>query len=140
VATDFSESSRLALQAAMVYFHGESPSVFHAYDAPYSGLTPDPIRTQQDFLNVAETKCTRFLLDSGIANHEIRKLNLILEYGPPVRLLQRYAQERELELVVVGASGGGAVYETLIGSTAKEILRDVAADVLVVRDNELPKR
>jgi len=140
VATDLSESSRYALQAAMVYFHAESPSVFHAYDAPFSGVTPDPIRTQQDFLSVAKTKCTRFLLDSGIANHEIKNLKLVLEYGPPVRLIQRYEQERELELVVVGAAGGGAGYKFLVGSTAKEILRDIAADVLVIRGNELPKR
>jgi nucleotide-binding universal stress UspA family protein len=140
VATDFSESSRYALQTEMVYFQGESPSIFHAYDTPFSGLTRGPIRTQQDFLSIAKTKCTTFLLDAGIADHEIKNLKLILEYGPPVRLLQRYTQQGEFELVVVGSSDDGAVYEFLIGSTAKEILRDVAADVLVVRRNESPSR
>lgn len=139
VATDFSESSRRALQAAMIYFRGTWPAIFHAFDAPYSGLTSDPIRAREGFRRAAQAKCNLFLSDSGISGHEIKNLKVVLEYGRPAWQLQQYTQVGETDLVVVGASSGGALREFLIGNTAKEILINVAADVLVFKMTEALK-
>lgn len=134
VATDFSESSRHALRAAMAFFPDQRCSIFHAYDAPMAGLAGDPTRYQEEYRKVATRDCAAFLAGAGISDERSRRLGLIVEHGYPSHLIRQYVWDQGVDLVVLGTHGRSALFDVLIGSTAKEILSSLSCDVMVVRE------
>ena len=134
VATDFSESSRHALHAAMAFFPDRKIDIFHAYDAPMAGMTSDPTRYQDEYREVAARDCVAFLAGAGIPEERRRSFGLIVEQGHPSRLIHQYVRDRGVDLVVLGTHGQSALFDILIGSTAKDILSTLSCDVLVVRE------
>jgi nucleotide-binding universal stress UspA family protein len=135
VATDFSESSRHALVAAMNFFPDETLTVFHAYDPPMSGLMDDAAAYRRDYRKIAEQECGAFLQDAKqFLNQRHRPPHLLIEYGAPNHLLRDYAADKSADLVVVGTHGRSAIFDVLLGSVAKRILEDVPCDILVIRE------
>ncbi|GLY42725.1 universal stress protein [Amycolatopsis sp. NBRC 101858] len=76
-------------------------------------------------------------LDRGVA--EIRRANpgvdvgAVVTDGHPALALATVADEIDAELVVIGASGAGAVERALLGSTASELVRTTHRPAVVVR-------
>lgn len=134
VATDFSESSRHALGTAARFFPENALTVFHAYDPPMSGLTGDAAAYRRDYREIAEQECEAFLQDAEQRQDNWRRPRVMIEYGAPNHLLHDYVVENSADLVVVGTQGRSAIFDVLIGSTAKRILEDVSCDVLLVRE------
>lgn len=134
VATDFSEASRQALLAANAFFPDRKLAIFHAYDAPMAGLTSDPARYQDEYREVAARDCAAFLADAGIPEERRSSFGLIVDHGHPNRLIHQYVRDRGVDLVVLGTHGRSALFDVLLGSTAKEILWSLPCDVLVVRE------
>lgn len=128
VATDFSECSRSALDAAAVYFPGRRLTVFHAYDAPRALLLSDPDGYRRERRQAVRQEGVGFLRAAG------RDPDMLLvEFGAPDQLLRQFALEKSMDLVVLGTQGRGAVAEFLIGSVAKRIVSAVPCDALMVR-------
>lgn len=134
VATDFSESSRHALDTAARFFPEQALTLFHAYDPPMSGLTDDAAAYRREYREVAEQDCEAFLQDAKKHRSDLRRPRVLIEYGTPNHLLHDYVAENSADLVVVGTKGRSAIVEVLIGSVAKRILEDVSCDVLLVRE------
>ena len=134
VATDFSECSRCALQVAMAFFPDRKLTIFHAYDAPLAGMTGDPARYQDEYRKVAAGDCAAFLAGAGIPEQQRQSFGLLVEHGHPSVLIQQYARDRGVDLVVLGTHGRSALLKLFMGSTAKEILSSLSCDVLVVRE------
>jgi len=133
VATDFSEPSRVALETAIGFFPDAGISLFHAYDAPFAGyLGHTEIEKQLD--GYGKDAADKFLAEAGLAPDAARKVSRMIEHGVPEGLLRDYAESSRRHLTVVGTHGGGMVYETLIGSTARKIIDAVPGDVLLVPD------
>lgn len=134
VATDFSESSRHALQAADRYFPADPLTIFHAYEPVMSGLATDPATYRQDYQESAQQEYDAFL-DSIPSGAAIRKRALpLIEFGTPSELLRDYVRDRNIDLVMLGTHGRSAFFEVLIGSVAKRIMDELPCDALVVRD------
>lgn len=133
VATDFSESARVALERAVRLFPDAGISLFHAYDVPFAGYLgrAEVERQFDDFGNDAADK---FLADAGFSAAAAQKVSRMIERGVPEALLRDYAENSRRHLTVVGTHGGGLVYEALIGSTARKIINAVPGDVLLVPD------
>lgn len=134
VATDFSESSRHALVAAMHLFPEETLTVFHAYDPPMSGLMSDASTYRREYRKIAEQDCNAFLRDTDKLMNQRRRPHVLIEYGAPNHLLHDYVVDNSADLVVVGTHGRSAIFDVLIGSVAKRILEDVPCDILVIRE------
>ena len=132
VATDFSESSRCALQAAMALFPEEKLKIFHAYDAPMAGFASDPKRFREQFRNWAITEYEAFLAASGIHDKHKQTFDFLAEEGHASRLLRQYVHDRMADLVVLGTHGQTGLLDRLIGSTAMEILSSLSCDALIV--------
>lgn len=133
VATDFSESSRHALVAAMHIFPEQALTVFHAYDLPTSGLMSDAASYRREYRTVAEQDCNVFLRETEKPRNAGQQ-HVLIEYGAPNHLLHDYVADNAADLVVVGTHGRSAIFDILIGSMAKRILNDVPCDILVVRE------
>lgn len=134
VATDFSDCSRCALQVAMAFFPNRKLGIFHAYDTPLVGLTSYPGRHRDEYRDVLASECAAFLAGSGVPGDRQRNFELLVEYGRPSHLIHQYVRDRGVDLVVLGTHGRSALFDILIGSTAKDILSSLPCDVLVVRE------
>lgn len=134
VATDFSESSRHALVAAMRFFPETVPTLFHAYDPPMVGLMSDAASYRREYRKIVEQECEAFLRSTDISKDRLQKADVLIEYGTPSRLLRDYAVDKQVDLVVIGTHGRTAIFDVLIGTVAKHILDEVPCDILVVRE------
>ncbi|HUH49512.1 MAG TPA: universal stress protein, partial [Mycoplana sp.] len=133
VATDFSESSRVALETAIRFFPDTGLSLFHAYDVPFAGYL-GRVEVEKQFEGYGKDAADKFLAEAGLTPDAARKVSHMIEHGVPEALLRDYAENSRRHLTVVGTHGGGMVYETLIGSTARKIIDAVPGDVLLVPD------
>jgi nucleotide-binding universal stress UspA family protein len=134
VATDFSDSSRYALKAAVAFFPGRKLGIFHAYDTPLGGVTSDPMPHLEAYRKVAAGECVTFRAGAGLADPHGQRFGLIVEDGYPSQLIQQYVVDQGVELVALGTHGRSALFNVLLGSTTKEILASLPCDALIVRE------
>ncbi len=134
VATDFSESSRHALVAAMHFFPDQALTIFHAYDPPASGLMSDAAVYRREYRKVAEQDCNEFLQNTEKPESEGPRPRVLIECGAPNHLLRDYVVDNPADLVVLGTHGRSAIFDVFLGSVAKRILNDVPCDILVIRE------
>lgn len=134
MAIDFSAASRHALQTAMALFPGQAFTVFHACEAPMAGIAANPGRYEEQSREAAAGEWAAFVAALDVTDERRRGLRALIEYGQPAPLLREYVPERDVDLVVLGTHGRGALMDMLIGSVAKQILAEVPCDTLVVRE------
>lgn len=134
VATDFSDSSRHALEAAAHIFPRQELTIFHAYDAPLSGMMPDSALYQSRYRKVVEQDCDAFLQGMKKPDSGWQLPHVLIEPGAPGHLLREYVRDKEVDLVVLGTHGRSAVFEIFLGSVAKQIMDEVSCDTLVIRE------
>jgi nucleotide-binding universal stress UspA family protein len=133
VATDFSQPSRHALEAAAFLFSTATTKLFHAYKPPMSGLVSDPSSYRREFRESVAKEAEEFLATSKVSKSAGEQPEIMLEYGDPHRLLHEYAQEKSVDLVVAGTHGRSALMDVLIGSVAKKLVTTLPCDTLLVR-------
>ncbi|WP_168220468.1 universal stress protein [Azospirillum thermophilum] len=133
VATDFSDASCEALEVAARLFPGQAPTVFHAYEAPFSGLAADPRACRRDYRDIAMQQCRAFL--ARVRRPAAwRPERVVVENGSPDLLLRNYVRDLDVDLVVLGMHRRNAILELIAGSIAKTIMDDVPCDVLVIQE------
>ncbi|MCK9541297.1 MAG: universal stress protein [Novosphingobium sp.] len=133
VATDFSVSARIALETAVRFFPDTAISLFHAYDVPFANYLGGS-ETERRFEAHARGAAETFLAESNLPSEAVPTIERRVEHGVPEALLRDYARTSRRHLTVVGTHGGGLLYETVIGSTARKIIDAVPGDVLLVPD------
>lgn len=130
VAVEFSDVSRHALRAAMALFPGQRLDVLHTFEVPWAGITGDRSAYEQRFRQTTALECAEFVEREGLGAD---RRTLVVEQGDAHRVLQQYVADHDVDLVVIGARGRGALLDAIVGSTTKEILTSVRCDTLVVR-------
>lgn len=139
VATDFSVPSLRALETALQYFPFQTPMLFHAYDAPMSGLTGNAAAYRREYRQVAEEQCVAFLRSSPDVERAMQNAERLIEFGAPDELLRDCAQHRNMDLVVLGTRGRSALADIFVGSVARTIMESLPCDALVVPDPGAPR-
>ncbi len=134
VATDLSDSSRHALETAARFFPDQKLTVFHAFDAPMSGLLADAGSYRRERRKTAAQECEAFLEEVGRPIAGWQPPHLLIEGGAPTSLLRDYVHDKEVDLLVLGKQERGAVLEILVGSVAKGIMDEVSCDAMVIRE------
>lgn len=131
VATDFSEASFHALHVASKLFPAQRLTLFHAYDVPFSGLLEN--RDFSEDLHIVERESgVPFLNDERLAPELRNRIDIVVERGAPESAIGGYADRHDIDLTVIGSHGRGAIFDVLIGSTAKRLLESVAGDLMIV--------
>ena len=134
VATDFSESSRHALEAAARYFPAQTLTIFHGYTPPMSGLATDSYEYRRQYQKVVEQEYETFLKATKSGDAIKRRVRSFIEFGRPVEVLREGVRDMNIDLVVLGRKGRSAISEALIGSVAKNIMAELPCDALMIKE------
>lgn len=128
VASDFSPSSRRALDLIATLLPDAAPTLFHAFNVPFLGLI-DNYRddTIEQARAAALAAAREFLAEAGRPTLPIRA-----EHGDPATRLRDHALRDDTDLVVVASHGRSALFTLLIGSVAQQTLDLVPCDTLLV--------
>lgn len=133
VGSDLSEASRIALHTALAWFPQTPLLLFHAYRPPMATRAGSSAQARADMQAAALAACQAFVDDSGLPADARARISIEAEYGEPELRLADCGQRFGADLLVLGSGGRGALFDVLIGSTARRLLDDVDTDVLVVR-------
>ena len=137
VAVDFSDTSAIALHAALRFFPSHTLYLLHAFEVPYASLVEDGERYAAEYRNTRMRDLEAFLDSIFLADDDRRRLVPLIQRGHPERLIRDHVLAHDADLVVMGTHGRGAISEALLGSTAKGILESLPCDALVVRGRRL---
>ncbi len=137
VATDFSQGAREALLLADSLFPQAAIALMHSYQ-PIPMMMAGRGEGDAAGRQLAAGECERFLDASGIGTEGRRRLQILIERGAVDAAVRDYAADKGLDLLVLGASGRGAVATLLLGSTAATLLASAPCDVLVARRAPAP--
>jgi nucleotide-binding universal stress UspA family protein len=137
VGTDFSEPSQRALETALRLFPGQPVTLFHAYDAPMARIAGEGPRHMEAHRAIAEDDLAAFLGAAPLTDEERARIEPLLERGNPRRLIQQYAHDRGVDLIVLGTHGRSGLLNVVLGSTTREVLSALSCDALVVRHSAL---
>lgn len=134
VASDFSGSSRLALETAGQLFPAQPLTLFHAWRAPYEGMAENEQQRQDAAEAMARAEAEAFLAGSSLTDDTRRQVRIALDNGHAERRLAAHAEAAQSDLVVLGSHGRSAVFDILLGSVTKQALLSLPCDALVVRE------
>lgn len=133
-AIDFSDSSRHVLEAATRYFPDQALTIFHAYDMPMSGLANDATAYRQQYQQTVKREYNAFLATVKYGETIRQRARSFIEFGTPDEVLRRGVRDMDIDLVVLGTEGRGALSEMLIGSVGKHLMAELPCDVLMIRE------
>lgn len=137
IPTDFGASAVAALQYAksLSKISGAALHVLHVMDDPLLGWKmPDhvcPVPALRKFLEEE----TRDLLSKLLTDEERQAYHAEVrsEWGNPYSKVMEYVKQHNIDLVVMGTHGRGALGHALMGNVAERLVRHAPCPVLVVR-------
>lgn len=135
VATDFSDASVSALNTVASLFPAASVTLFHGYDIPFGGFVADRDFTSE-LRSIEKEMTSKFLSDDRIDPDLKQRASVVIEHGAPEALLGDFVENENIDLAVIGSHGRGAVFDALIGSTAKRLVEALESDLLIVHHLE----
>jgi nucleotide-binding universal stress UspA family protein len=133
VGTDFSDPSQRALETALRLFPEQPVTLFHAYDSPMARITGERLGHIEAHRAMAEDDLAAFLDAAPLTGDERARIESLLERGNPRRLIQQYAHDRGVDLIVLGTHGRSGLLNVMLGSTTRDVLSVLSCDALIVR-------
>lgn len=139
--TDFSATSNVALEHAkeLAGKFGATLHLIHILPDPHAqawsieaaGIPVDDMQTRW----AAEA---RERLGEMLTDDEREALHAVVEtrVGHPFLEIIRYAKSHDVDLIVLGTHGRGAVEHMLLGSVAEKVVRKAPCPVLTVREGQ----
>ncbi|MGO2892364.1 MAG: universal stress protein [Enterococcus devriesei] len=133
VAVDGSPASNDAFNEALNVAERNDAKLFILTVVDYKFSIGDPafINDALKFhLNNAEIELEQLIANSRVNQFEYETK---IDSGNPKRKITDYALEHQVDLIVLGATGRGAVEQALVGSTTSYVINNAHCNVLVVR-------
>jgi nucleotide-binding universal stress UspA family protein len=130
VPTDFSETSDVALQYGIGLAQAFSAQLYLLHVPGKTGENFEADFPIGQFENAARER-----LETLVSPQEAKQLRpeYALRIGSPSDEIVRYADDRDIELIVMGTHGRSGVTHMLMGSVAEQVVRHAPCPVLTVR-------
>jgi nucleotide-binding universal stress UspA family protein len=137
VAVDGSDQAYEAVRALSQIGRSDAVILVHALDVPapaYPMMVPEVSRDlytaqeraiREEGERVMRTAVSLLPLNAG-------PVSKIIEVGKPMDVILSIAEREQIDLIVVGARGVGALRELMLGSVAHRVVTHAACSVLVV--------
>lgn len=140
VATDFSEPSANALAYGrdLARSYDATLHVLHVTEDVMMRYSPEVGFAVPDLQKDLE-KASRRELDALITADDLRTLKVVsaLEVASSAAAgINAYAKAKEIDLIIVGTHGRGAMKQLIMGSVAERVVRTAPCPVLAVRVHE----
>lgn len=143
-ATDFSETSTLALDLALALNEAYSAEItvvhvvesFPDFGDPRYPSLPALGNLREDYERKAEERLQGVLASAG----ESGRVRGLVVSGRAYKEILRLAATERADLIVIGAQGHGALEHLLSGSNAQHIIRRATCPVLSVRPRPVRER
>lgn len=137
VAVDFSDASAEALEYAFAAFPEASFTLVNAVESSLSGFLSGS-EASQDALDKRKDDLRQFsemAMSRAKAAFRIPDCQVAFEVrqGAAAGVLNQYAADHEVDLVVVGTHGRTGLRRAILGSVAESIIAGIDRDVLAVR-------
>ena len=136
-AVDFSPASLVALTYALSLTEepGRHIVLLHVFDGPVDRLSPTGVASEPGELGQHRESQARKELHDAVPESARTSGNVIelIEAGRPHDVITRIAQEREVDLIVLGVHGRSGVELALFGSTTHQVVRHATCPVLTIR-------
>ena len=130
VPHDLSEPATAALTcgATLARSFGARCDVLHVTSR--GGIEQGPPQRDQTL----ETAVRQYLHERGYA----AQVEPVFEYryGMPADAISHYAKEQNIDLIVIGTHGRGALAHAMLGSVAEKVVRNAPCPVLTVRSQQ----
>ena len=141
VPTDGSEQADRAFEFAVETFPDAELTVLYVLDPPEAGYLTGRERGTQDpdsTFRKRVAEATAFL-DEYVEQGETAGVSVTADHaiaderGQESRSIVRYAEDADVDLVVMGSHGRSGVSRVLLGSVAERVVRRASVPVTVVR-------
>lgn len=142
VPIDGSPLSHRALRHAINEFPDASITVLHVIDIfePGYGAYPDfettyePLMGSEEWYERAEEVSEQLLAEAQeLADDYDREVSIESEIGDPKRIIVEYADEEDIDHIVVGAHGRTEEERPVFGSNAEMVARRATVPVTLIR-------
>jgi len=136
VALDDSSQAVTALEYALDHHPDDRitvVSVMNPIEAGYSAEAALPSGGNQWFESEKAAAEERFEEARDVAAEYGAELSTAIEIGQPARTIVRFAEENDVDHVVMGSHGRSGVARVLLGSVAESVVRRSPVPVTVVR-------
>jgi nucleotide-binding universal stress UspA family protein len=136
VALDLSEPTELIVKKAQELAKEMSAQVWILHNAEPA---PDVLEFRADPQMARDSLAEKFHREHRQIQEIAKRLReegleatALLVHGPTVEYILKEASELDVDMIVVGSHGRGAVYQLLVGSVSEGLLRKSRCPVLVV--------
>lgn len=133
-AVDISPQNTAVIDKALEVAHQNSARLTLVHVVEYTGTLytgdiplPEDLDLDQRLADQAEQK-----LAALIAERQLEGVGHLVEIGIPKREIVRIAEQKSVDLIVIGSHGRHGL-QLLLGSTANGVLHQAKCDVLAVR-------
>jgi len=134
IAYDGSDPAREALSVALEQFGPDQLTALYVFDPAEAGYdAPDPFGSDDDVRSLARERAAATLEEVETAVGDDIELYTAQEIGHPARTVVRYADEHDVDHVVVGSHGREGLSRLLLGSVAETVVRRSPVSVTVAR-------
>lgn len=136
LASDFSETSACAVEHAvlMAKTFGAVLHVLHVVENEIPAIMDGLAYLPQNYFEEIEKQAAE-QLEKVISreDRDIVSVTLAMRKGASFLEIIRYALEQNIDLIVLGTHGRGALAHVLLGSVAEKVVRKAPCAVLTVR-------
>lgn len=140
--TDFSDLAMVALRQARelaATFHSELHCLYVVDEAYqyWSAMGPESIPVgppPEDMIELGQKRMEQFRGEhlGGLEPEAVTSVTL----GRPFSEIIAYARQKQIDLIVMGTHGRGAIAHMLLGSTTEKVVRKASCAVMTVRSPE----
>ena len=137
VATDFSDASTLALEYARVLAQrfGAGLRVLHVVETPHpigsEFYVPEVESVTEHAVQRAQQQLAATL--AAVSGDDVIGQVLV---GNAARKIVEYANDHDIDVIVMGTHGRGAIAHLLVGSVAERVVRTAPCPVFTVRQSD----
>jgi len=132
VPLDRSSESEAALREAFDLFPEAKIHAFHVVQ-----VTEFPQDPNKSAYELAVEKGREILTRADeIAGKHNRKIETAMKEGHAAKTIVRYAEENDIDYIVMGSTGWSGAVRVLLGSVAESVARRAPCSVVIVRENQ----